>query len=224
MIDDRRPTFDHARAAPRSWADREMINCNRQSPPVRRPGCGRFAYTLVELLIVLAVLGISSTLLIPHMVNRDWMNAQAAVRLIIGDLSFAQSDALAHQELRRIHFYENGRGYCLVRITAAQLLEPFDEAATDHDYIVDVLGRPGGDGRYIVDFSTDDRFKGVSINSVAIDGGGLDLQYDALGGTVMTGGSNGVPGTGGTIIVQSGTERYRITIAAFTGKLTVQKL
>lgn len=181
------------------------------------------AYTLVELLIVLAVLGISSALLIPNLVNREWMNAQAAVRLVIGDLSFVQSDALAHQELRRVHFYENGRGYCVVRITPAQLLEPFDETATDHDYVLDVMGR-GGAARMIVDFTKDDRFKGVSIDAVDIDGGGRDLQYDSLGGTVMGGGSNGVPGTGGSIIVQSGEERYQINIAPFTGKLTVVKL
>jgi hypothetical protein len=40
----------------------------------------------------------------------------------------------------------------------------------------------------------------------------------------MAGASSGVPGTGGTIIVQSGTERYQISIAPFTGKLTVVQL
>ncbi len=185
---------------------------------------GHLGYTLIELIIVLAVLGVSAALLVPHMVNRDWMNAQAAVRLIIGDLSFAQSDALAHQEFRRLHFYEDGRGYCLVRISQAQLGQPFDEGETDHDYIVDPLGRPGSSGNYVIDFVHDDRFRGVSISSASIDGGGRDLQYDALGGTIMAGGSSGIPGIGGTIVVQSGTERYQITIGAFTGKLSVQKL
>src|SRR4051812_28020872 len=78
----------------------------------------RSAYTLIELLIVIAIMGISGALLIPNMVNRDSMNVQSAVRLIIGDLSFAQSDALAHQELRRVHFYDDGRGYCLIRLSS----------------------------------------------------------------------------------------------------------
>lgn len=184
----------------------------------------RRAYTLVELLIVIAVLGISGSLLIPHLVNRDSMNAQAAVRLIIGDLSFTQSDALARQELRRVHFYEDGRGYCIVRITAAELGTAFDEDLTTHDYIMDPIGRPGSDGRSIINFNVDDRFTGVTISSVDIDGGGRDLQYDALGGTITAGGSSGVPGTGGTIVVTSGTEQYQITISPFTGKLTVVEL
>ena len=181
----------------------------------------RWAYTLIEMLSVISVLGISGTLLIPHLVGRDLMAAESAVRLVIGDLSFAQSDALAHQEFRRVHFYEDGRGYCLVRISQGELATPFDEDATTHDYIIDPLGRPGSSGRYIVDFNTDDRFNSVSITSVDIDGGGRDLQYDSLGGTIMAG---GVAGLGGTIIVASGAEQYRITIAPFTGKLTVVKL
>lgn len=184
----------------------------------------RFGYTLIEMLIVIGLLGISSALLIPHLANRDAMTAQSAVRLIIGDLGFAQSDALSHQELRRVHFYEDGRGYCLVRITQAELASPFDETQTNHDYIIDPLGRPGSTGHYIVDFAKDDRFTGVSITSVDIDGGGRDLQYDSLGGTIRAGGSSGLPGSGGAIVVSYGNEQYQILISPFTGKLTVNQL
>ena len=181
-------------------------------------------YTLIELLIVVAVLGISGTLLIPHMVNRDAMTAQSAVRLIIADLCFAQSDALAHQEMRRVHFYEDGSGYSLSRIADATALAiPFDSATAD--YVQDPLAAGGSLGQYIVNFTTDDRFVGVSITAVELDGddmaGGTSLHYDELGGTVAAG---GVPGTGGFIEVRSGAEAYRITISPFTGKLTVDPI
>jgi hypothetical protein len=89
---------------------------------------------------------------------------------------------------------------------------------------MDPLGRPGADFRYIVDFNADERFTGVTISSVAIDGAARDLQYDSLGGTIMTGGSSGLPGIGGTIVIQSGAEQYQITVSPFTGKLTVLQL
>lgn len=187
-------------------------------------GMNRIGYTLIELLIVIAILGISSALLVPHLVNRDSMNVQAAVRLIIGDLSFAQSDALAHQEFRRVHFYENGSGYCLVRLTTqSQVDQPFDEASeTPPDYILDPMGTAAGaQCYYVINFATDRRFAGVSITEVEIDGGGRDLNFDSLGGTVMAGAA---PGTGGSLIVSSGGESYQISIAPFTGKLTVVKL
>lgn len=178
------------------------------------------SYTLIELLIVIGILGIASALLVPHMVNRDAMNGQSAVRLIIGDLCFAQADALAHQEFRRVHFYEDGRGYCLVRLTQqAEVDQAFDESsATPPDYITDPMRVAGGSGDYIIDFTTDRRFAGVTISAVSIDGGGRDVSFDSLGGTVAAGGA---PGTGGSITVSSGNDTYQIDIAPFTGKLTV---
>lgn len=182
---------------------------------------GRRCYTLIELIIVIAILGIAGALLIPHLGARSAMTAQGAVRLIIGDLSFAQADALANQELRRVHFYNDGRGYCLVRLDSADLNQPFDENATDHDYVIDPLSRPGSLGLYIVDFTTDRRFGGITISNVDIDGGSRDLTFDSLGGTIQ---GNGLPGSGGTIHIGSSDETYEITIEPFTGKLTVRQL
>jgi prepilin-type N-terminal cleavage/methylation domain-containing protein len=181
----------------------------------------RHGYTLIELLIVIGILGLSSALLVPRMVGREAMAAQSAVRRIISDLNFAQSDALAHQELRRVHFYADGSGYCLTRITDTELGTPFDESDTDQDYIFDPLARNNEAGRYIVRFEEED-FEGVTIESAAIDGAtGRDIQYDSLAGTIAGGGG---PGTGGTIVVRCADERYQISIAPFTGKITITKL
>ncbi|MHC4414849.1 MAG: prepilin-type N-terminal cleavage/methylation domain-containing protein [Planctomycetota bacterium] len=173
-------------------------------------------YTLIELIMVMAVLALAAALLVPQLVSSDSMTVQAAVRLIIADLSFAQSDALANQEYRRVLFYDDGRGYCLFRVTDSDYATPADLDTAD--YIFDPLGAMG---RYIVDFTEDDRFEGVTIESVDIDGGAREVTYDALGGTVIT---PGVPGNGGEIIISFDAERYQIDIAPFTGKLTVSKL
>ena len=177
------------------------------------------AYTLIELLIVIVVLGIAGALLIPHLAYKDSLASQAAVRLLISDLSFAQSDALANQEFRRVYFYADGTGYCIFRITEANFDLPFDPNTAD--YIDDPLGVVGEVGRYIVDFTTKNRFDNVSINLVSIDGGNLYVTYDALGGTVMTGNA---PGTGGQLRVQAADNIYQIDIAPFVGKLTVTKI
>lgn len=178
------------------------------------------SYTLVEMLIVITLLGIAGALVIPHMVNRDSMNVQAAVRRIIGDICFAQSDALSHQEIHQVHFYSSGNGYCLVRVTTPATFS--ESSSATHDYLFDPLGGTGNSGQYIVDFSADDRFTGTTISSVAIDGAtGRDITFDALGGTVT---SSNLPGSGGSFVVSSGTESYRITVSPFTGKLTVTKL
>lgn len=177
------------------------------------------AYTLIEMLIVVALLGIAGALLVPHLVHQDNLTAQSAVRLLIADLSFAQSDSLANQEYRRVHFFADGSGYCIVRMTDAAFDVPFDPATAD--YISDPLGVVGGGGRYIVDFPSVSRFDDVSIVLSNFDGGNQYITYDTLGGTVMTGNS---PGLGGQIRLQVEDVIYQIDVAPFTGKLTVSKL
>ncbi|MHC4106916.1 MAG: pilus assembly FimT family protein [Planctomycetota bacterium] len=181
-------------------------------------------YTLIELIIVIALLGLATTLLVPYLVNQDSMTVQAAVRRVIADLTFAQSDALAHQEYRRVHFYEDGRGYCLYRVDDTNFEDDFDAATAD--FINDPLGGVGGFRAFIVDFTLDDRFEGVQITAGAVDGetlvpDGVDVTYDALGGTVQTGYA---PGTGGQITLTFDDSSYRIVVAPFTGKLTVEKI
>jgi prepilin-type N-terminal cleavage/methylation domain-containing protein len=184
------------------------------------------AYTLIELLIVIGVLGLAAAMLVPQMVGRDSMAVQAAVRQIIADLSFAQSDALARQEYRRVHFYEDGRGYCIVRVDETNYDNGFDEGLAD--YVQDPLASAGELGHYIVDYTMDPRFKGVSIVSVNIDLGGEgigatgdDIVYDDLGGTVMAG---NLPGIGGTIRIGAGADVFEVTVSPFTGKLTVSRV
>lgn len=186
--------------------------------PARRRG-----YTLIELLIVIAILGLAGALLVPRLVEQDSMTAQAAVRKLIGDLSFAQSDALAHQEYRRVHFYADGSGYCIVRVDESNY---GDDWATfdpdDIDYINDPLTFGNAGGRYITKFTEDPRFAQVRVTSVDIDDGvpdaAGDVVYDVLGGTVQPGGS---PGVGGDIVLTAGTDAFTIGVSPFTGKLTV---
>ena len=91
-------------------------------------GFARRGYTLIELLVVIAVLGLAGAMVIPRMIGRGHLATQAAVQQLIADLSFAQSDGLAQQQMRRVYFYPDGRGYCLIRVDDTSFGDPFDEA------------------------------------------------------------------------------------------------
>lgn len=187
------------------------------------------AYTLVELIVVVAVLGLSGTLLVPNLVDRSTFAIQAASRSVISDLIFAQSDALANQEYRRLQFIKNEDdvsgseyvGYCIMRVTPEDFSFSYDSGTADH--ILDPMSNSDVDGRYIVDFSKDGRFGDVRITSVSIDSGMDYITFDEFGGSVSS--SGGAPGTGGEIELEGGDgHRYLVTIAPFTGKTTVEVL
>ena len=181
------------------------------------------SYTLIELIMVMAVLALAAALLVPNIAGSDSMKLQAAVRLLIADLSFAQSDALANQEFRRVVFYDDGSGYCLIEVLGAETT-PADLDDPGVNYVYDPLGMMG---RYIIDFATDNRFEGVFFSAATIDGIDLnarpEITYDLMGGTVLSN-SASLPGTGGSVTLSYKDSSYEIDIAPFTGKLTVTEL
>lgn len=179
-------------------------------------------YTLIELLIVVAVLGLAGAMLVPVLGERGDFDTQGAVRRLAADMMFAQSDALANQEHRRLVFLPDpdaeGQylGWCIVKLRESELAAEFD--ADTASYVNDPLAPAGADGRFIVNLKTDGRFGETFVASVDLDGGAVFVTYDELGGTVT---STGQPGTGGEIVLRGGSSVYRLTIDGVTGKVSI---
>lgn len=179
-------------------------------------------YTLIELLIVVAVLGLAGAMLVPVLGERGDFDTQGAVRRLAADMMFAQSDALANQEHRRLIFLPDpdaeGQylGWCIVKLRESELAAEFD--ADTASYVNDPLAPAGADGRFIVNLKTDGRFGETFVASVDLDGGAVFVTYDELGGTVT---STGQPGTGGEIVLRGGSSVYRLTIDGVTGKVSI---
>lgn len=170
----------------------------------------RRAFTLIEILIVVALMGIAASILIPNMSNAVSFETEAAVRQIVADLSFAQSDAMAHQTARRVLFADNGTGY---RILAS----PFD---AENDVLYDPIS-DGGSQKYIVDFAADARFRMVSIGDVDFDSGNSFITYDSIGGPINDVNTASI---GGWLDVEGSDGRFRIHVSGFTGRVSVEKL
>lgn len=172
----------------------------------RRPG-----YTLIELLIVITILGILGSMALPSMGSTGVLRVHGAVRSIVADITFAQSDALAYQDGRAVMFEEEENRYTLVEVNGPDL-----------DADADALYDPQGPAqRYRVDLDERD-FGGAYIENVEFNGG-QNLVFDELGGPVPAGGSDSLS-TGGSLEVVGQGSRFRITVAPFTGRVTVQKL
>lgn len=169
---------------------------------------GRTAFTLIEMLVTVAVLGIAGALLIPAMGETGILRVQGAIRMVVSDMTFIQSDAVAFQERRAIVFDTNTNSYALISVPGNTI-----------DVENNVLYDPSkGDGRYIVSLS-DPRFGGTRMTSAEFDSNNY-IIFDAMGGPVSDPGTN-APSGGGTIRIQGSQQEFRITVDAFTGRIRV---
>lgn len=154
-------------------------------------------YTLAEVLVVVVIIGIAGAIVVPNMLSAGTLGVQAAARMVIADLLYAQNDAIAQQENRKVIFNADDEAY---RLTKA------DGTGLDASW-------RGGSGSFVVDFKTDERFQGVEIVSVNF-GGGNEVEFDPLGS----------PSSGGTVVLKYNEDQYRVTVSAFTGRVVVERL
>jgi prepilin-type N-terminal cleavage/methylation domain-containing protein len=189
--------------------------------PAARPqplAAHRRGYTLVELILVIAVLGLAGALVAARRGDRGDFDTQALVRKLVADATFAQMDALANQEFRRIEFLQDPDtgeflGWCIVRLDETELGLPYDPSTARH--VRDSLSG-SGEQRFLV--AEDGRFAGARVSSPAFDGGRPFLTFDELGGTVTP---NLQPGTGGQVAIEGRTSGYVVRVAPVTGKITI---
>ncbi len=157
----------------------------------------RRAFTLVEVLVVVVILGIAGAIVAPAIIRPGTLGVQAAARMVIADILIAQNDAIASQTTRRVVFEPAFNRY---RLT--------DNGGTT----LNIGLRAGGTGtaNYVIDFAGDNRFAGVTLQNINI-GGTQILEFDPLG----------APTNGGSLDLVAGGTTYRIVISPFTGRVTV---
>jgi len=166
----------------------------------------RRGYTLVEVLITVAILAIAAAMVIPSFGSTDVLRVQAGVRSIVADLTTAQSDALAYQRGRAIVFepgtFPNGRSYRVLEVRSTTL---------DPD----------------LDLLSETQFSGDTFGDAAIISGEFahpnTIIFDEMGSPVdAPEGTNAAPNQ--WIDIRGSGQTYRITVEAYTGRITVSQI
>lgn len=167
-----------------------------------RRAAARPAYTLVEVLIVVTIIGIAGAIVVPHMLRASTLGIQAGARMLIADLLYAQNEAVVQQKTRGVTIDTDNERYWL----------------TDENGDKLKLAWRTGDG--VVDFIKDSRFRGITLAKAAgadgsftftQDDGLIKIEFDELG----------TPSAGGHIGLIAGAQRLVVSVADFTGRVTV---
>ena len=170
----------------------------------------RSAFTLIEMLVVVAVLGIAGAMIIPSMGSVGALRVQTALRTIVSDITFAQADAIAFQERRAVIFDQASNSYCVASV-------PGNSLSIDN-----ALYYPAGPGgRYVVNMS-EPRYAGAQLSTVTFGTSGAALIFDDLGSPV-TSATDDTAGPGGSLFLSGSEQAYQIVIDAYTGRVSVHK-
>ena len=81
---------------------RDMTDCVHSIARSRRPACRGF--TLIEIMAVVIILAIIAALALPNLQTQDDLNLSAAARIVVADLLYAQSQAIATGSARYVNF------------------------------------------------------------------------------------------------------------------------
>ncbi|MEM1027100.1 MAG: prepilin-type N-terminal cleavage/methylation domain-containing protein [Planctomycetota bacterium] len=172
--------------------------------PKRQRNTSGGGYTLVEVLVVVVILGIASAFVVPQLLAAGTLGIQAAARLVVADILFAQNEAIAAQENREVVFNASGNTYRLQRFNAD----------TGLDEVLTQGWKNGQANNYVVDFEDDDRFDGITIESVQIGGSdATSLEFDDLGSPLISDEMQ--------IVIGFDQQRLTVSVQPFTGRVTV---
>ena len=130
------------------------------------------AFTLVELLVMLMIIGIAGVIAIPMLAGSSDLQLAAAVREVNAALLFAQSNAIATQQRYQVVFDADAESYEVQDEDGVIIDDPTKKmptGATNPD-----------DYKFKVVYINHSRFKKVTVTSVNFDGSSI-VWFDRLG-------------------------------------------
>jgi prepilin-type N-terminal cleavage/methylation domain-containing protein len=166
-------------------------------------------FTLVEILCVVVILGISAAIIIPQIGTRDDVRTASMARVLMADMQFAQSRAVSLQKAHYVRFNTTNNTYEVL-----DQLSPSDHLIT-HPITKNNFSVTLGSARK-------DDLKTVVLDQVTFDGRTI-VMFDDLGTPYWVDGTTFNTGAmaAGSIRLRSGTYTMTITIEPYSGELHV---
>ena len=165
------------------------------------------AFTLIEILVVVVILGIAAAIVVPAIGSRNDLKATSAARMMMADLIYAQNRSISQQKPHYVRFNAGAETY-----------EIFEQMSPSTVYIK----HPVEASNFIVTVgpSGPKPIRDVLIDTASFDGKTI-LMFDELGTPfAYDAGTNSYsPMTAGSIRLACGDLRLTIVVEPFSGEL-----
>jgi prepilin-type N-terminal cleavage/methylation domain-containing protein len=159
------------------------------------------AFTLVEVVIVLMVIGIVAAIVIPMHVSAASTELKIAANIVASDLEYAKSMAISTGKSYSVVFNTSAESYCIKDSAGQVITHPVHLGSS-----------------YIVSFAGDGRLDKVNIVSTTF-GAANTIKFDSLGSPY--------DGTGAALtngVVQLGAEKQtiKVKVEPVTGYISIE--
>ena len=160
----------------------------------------RHGFTLIELMMVLAILVISAVGAIPLMSFGGQIQVHSAADILAADLNYARNLAITHGKSFGVHIHA------------------WDETYKIEDASGNVITHPVNKKAYQIAFSNDKRFSQVDIVQATFDSTHV-VRFDYQGSPYN---GNGNPLNSGLVILRADSETRFVAVEPVTGVISVQ--
>jgi prepilin-type N-terminal cleavage/methylation domain-containing protein len=154
----------------------------------------KYAFTLVEVMIVVIIVGILAAIAIPMYTSAASVQLSAAANMVASDLEYAKSMAISTGKNYQVVFDTTAESYC-IQTAGATIVHPV---------------RVGQN--YVVTFASDSRLDKVDITSTTF-GTGDTISFDYLGTPSVNNGEIVLTAQGGTM---------KVKIESVTGYISIE--
>jgi prepilin-type N-terminal cleavage/methylation domain-containing protein len=159
------------------------------------------AFTLVEVVIVVMIIGIVAAIVIPMQVSAASTELKTAANMIASDLEYAKSMAISTSKSYFVVFDTSAESYCIKNASGQVITHPVHIGAN-----------------YVVSFAGDGRLDKVNIVSTTF-GATNTIKFDSLGSPFD---GTGAALSNGIIQLSAENQTMKVKIEPVTGYISIE--
>ncbi len=164
------------------------------------PTVVRHGFTMIEMVVVMAILAIAAAIVVPMMSSAGAMQVRAAVNMVAADLEYAKSMSVSRGQRYSVVFDKTNETYRIIDDSGTTIPHPIKKGFL-----------------YTINFRADSRLSQVDIFDANFDGTDR-VSFDYMGSPFN---GTGTPLNSGVVTLRAGGVTRTINVEPVTGYVSI---